>query len=123
MCIGTEVTEKGANPTRIGTGFIGSFIVLDENNQLAQRGVAGELLIGGPLAREYLKNPEKTEESFVPTPSCVPNGTTRCKRWYKTGDLVKMDADGSIVYIARKDTVRTISFCCYTSSTQAISKS
>ncbi|ESZ98619.1 nonribosomal peptide synthetase [Sclerotinia borealis F-4128] len=104
MCIGTEITEKGANPARIGSGFVGSFIVLGENNQLAQRGAAGELLIGGPLAREYLKNPEKTESSFVPTPSCVPTETTRWKRWYRTGDLVKMDVDGSIVYIARKDT-------------------
>ncbi|RAL61557.1 hypothetical protein DID88_009596 [Monilinia fructigena] len=104
MCIGTEITEKGANPAKMGSGFIGSFIVLDENNQLAQRGAVGELLIGGPLAREYLKNPEKTEASFVPTPSCVPSGATRWKRWYRTGDLVKMDADDSFLYIARKDT-------------------
>ncbi|KAB8303804.1 hypothetical protein EYC80_005178 [Monilinia laxa] len=104
MCIGTEITEKGANPAKMGSGFIGSFIVLDENNQLAQRGAVGELLIGGPLAREYLKNPEETESSFVPTPSCVPSGATRWKRWYRTGDLVKMDADGSFLYIARKDT-------------------
>ncbi|KAF7899054.1 uncharacterized protein EAF01_008267 [Botrytis porri] len=103
MCIGTEITEKGLNPARIGSGFIGSFIVLDDNDQLAQRGAAGELLIGGPLAREYLENPEKTEASFVPTPSCIPAETTRWKRWYRTGDLVKMDADGSIVYISRKD--------------------
>ncbi|KAJ8058399.1 hypothetical protein OCU04_012589 [Sclerotinia nivalis] len=104
MCIGTEITEKGANPAKIGSGFIGSFIVLDENDQLAQQGAAGELLIGGPLAREYLNNHEKTEASFVPTPSSVPTGSTRWKRWYRTGDLVKMDPDGSIVYIARKDT-------------------
>ncbi|APA06242.1 hypothetical protein sscle_01g010120 [Sclerotinia sclerotiorum 1980 UF-70] len=104
MCIGTEIIHKGVNPAKIGSGFIGSFLVLDENDQLAQRGAAGELLIGGPLAREYLRNNEKTEASFVPTPSSVPTGSTRWKRWYRTGDLVKMDADGSIVYIARKDT-------------------
>ncbi|KAI9647542.1 hypothetical protein NHQ30_003927 [Ciborinia camelliae] len=104
MCIGTEISEKGANPAKIGSGFIGGFLVMDKNNQLAQRGAVGELLIGGPLAREYLKNHEKTEASFVPTPSGVPTGTTRWKRWYRTGDLVKMDVDGSFVYIARKDT-------------------
>ncbi|KAF7885015.1 hypothetical protein EAF00_010833 [Botryotinia globosa] len=103
MCIGTEITEKDLNPARMGSGFIGSFIVLDKNGQLAQRGTAGELLIGGPLAREYLKNPGKTEASFVPTPSCIPAESTRWKRWYRTGDLAKMDADGSIVYISRKD--------------------
>ncbi|KAF7960018.1 hypothetical protein EAE96_001618 [Botrytis aclada] len=103
MCIGTEITETGLNPARIGYGFIGSFIVLDENDQLAQQGAAGELLIGGPLAREYLKDPEKTAVSFVPKPSCIPAEITRRKRWYRTGDLVKMDADGSIVYISRKD--------------------
>ncbi|TGO66628.1 hypothetical protein BOTNAR_0057g00120 [Botryotinia narcissicola] len=103
MCTATEITGKGVNPARLGFGFIGSFIVLDENDQLAQRGAAGELLIGGSLAREYLKNPEKTEASFVPTPSCIPAESTRWKRWYRTGDLVKMDTDGSIVYISRKD--------------------
>lgn len=110
MCTATEITGKGANPARLGFGFIGSFIVLDENDQLAQRGAAGELLIGGPLAREYFKNPEKTEASFVPTPSCIPAESTRWKRWYRTGDLVKMDADGSIVYISRKDAVSDIPF-------------
>ncbi|KAF7868586.1 hypothetical protein EAF04_005117 [Stromatinia cepivora] len=104
MCIGTEITEKGVNPAKIGSGFVGSFVVLDENDQLVQRGVVGELLVGGPLAREYLKNHKKTEASFVPTPSSIPTGSTRWNRWYRTGDLVKMDADGSIVYIARKDT-------------------
>lgn len=116
MCIATEITEKGANPAKIGSGFIGSFIVLNENNQLAQRGAVGELLIGGPLAREYLNNPEKTEASFVPTPSCVPFGATRWKRWYRTGDLVKMNADGSFSYIARKDTVCIISFWVHNTS-------
>ncbi|KAK6609410.1 NRPS protein [Botrytis cinerea] len=103
MCIASDITEKGLNPAKMGPGFIGSFIVLDHNDQLVQRGVAGELLIGGPLAREYLKNPEKTKASFVPTPSCIPAETTRWKRWYRTGDLVKMDVDGSIIYISRKD--------------------
>ena len=109
MCIASDITEKGLNPAKMGPGFIGSFIVLDNNDQLVQRGVAGELLIGGPLAREYLKNPEKTKASFVPTPSCIPAEMTRWKRWYRTGDLVKMDFDGSIIYISRKDEVSDIS--------------
>ncbi|KAL2812422.1 hypothetical protein BJX63DRAFT_421822 [Aspergillus granulosus] len=56
----------------------------------------GELLIAGPiLAREYFRDPVRTETSFV----CLPTG----ERVYKTGDLASMDADGVISYHGRKD--------------------
>ncbi|KAM3084248.1 hypothetical protein ACMFMG_001647 [Clarireedia jacksonii] len=104
ICIGNEVKKRGTDPSKLGSGFIGSYIVLDESGQLVQPGGVGELLIGGPhLARGYLDDREKTESSFIATPSCIPTGSTRWERWYKTGDLVRKNFDDSFSYVARKE--------------------
>jgi amino acid adenylation domain-containing protein/thioester reductase-like protein len=63
-------------------------------------GEAGELHIGGDgLARGYLNRAELTESRFVPDPF----STTPGARLYKTGDLARLAADGSIQYIGRID--------------------
>jgi amino acid adenylation domain-containing protein/thioester reductase-like protein len=104
ICIGDEIKTQGSKPAKIGSGFIGSYLILDDALELAKPGVVGELLIGGPhLARGYLNDQEKTAASFIDTPSCVPHHMTNCKTWYKTGDLVKYDGSGSFEYIGRKD--------------------
>ncbi|MCP4683645.1 MAG: AMP-binding protein, partial [Desulfobacterales bacterium] len=61
-------------------------------------GVSGELYIGGNgLAREYLNNPEKTRENFIPDPF------NKGDRLYKTGDLGRWLSDGSIEFLGRID--------------------
>ena len=47
----------------------------------------------------YYKNPEKTAEAFVQNPlnNCYP------ERVYKTGDIVKYNDFGELIYISRKD--------------------
>jgi amino acid adenylation domain-containing protein len=61
-------------------------------------GVIGELHIGGAgVARGYLNRPELTRERFIPDPF-RPGG-----RLYKTGDLVRRRADGTIVFVGRAD--------------------
>ncbi|MBL0388693.1 amino acid adenylation domain-containing protein [Tumebacillus sp. ITR2] len=62
--------------------------------------VPGELCIGGlALAREYLNQPEKTAEVFIPHPfSDDPNA-----RLYRSGDICKLLPDGTIEYLGRKD--------------------
>jgi amino acid adenylation domain-containing protein len=74
--------------------------VLDAHLQPVPIGVPGELHIGGiGLARGYLNRPELTAEKFIANPfSPVPGA-----RLYKTGDLARYLADGTIEFLGRLD--------------------
>lgn len=74
--------------------------VLKEDNTLAEPGEEGELCARGAfLASGYYDNPEKTKEVFVQNPL----NTHYPDIIYKTGDLVKYNDRGELVYITRKD--------------------
>ncbi|RAH74069.1 nonribosomal peptide synthase Pes1 [Aspergillus aculeatinus CBS 121060] len=79
----------------------------DNHDRLTPLGAVGELALEGPaLAREYLKNPSKTAETFVNEPAWIksfPSFLPAPRRIYKTGDLVKYNPDGTVHYIGRKD--------------------
>ena len=79
--------------------------VLDVNNNPVPLGVPGELYVGGAgLSRGYLNRSELTEERFINNPYA--NGADKAKgttRLYKTGDLVRWLADGSLEYLGRND--------------------
>ncbi|KAH6876441.1 hypothetical protein B0T10DRAFT_585614 [Thelonectria olida] len=99
-----------SGPSNIGRAVGGLCWVVDAANhdRLVPIGAVGELVVEGPiLAQGYLKNPQKTAESFITNPRwcdqfpCAAAGTER--RMYKTGDLVKLAEDGTIVFQGRKD--------------------
>src|SRR6185312_13427806 len=74
--------------------------LLDRQGQPVPIGVVGEIHVGGAgVARGYLNRPELTEQRFVTDPfSAEPKG-----RMYKTGDLGRWRADGTIEYLGRND--------------------
>jgi len=98
-----EVKElkDGAETVPIGRGIANTDIyVLDPEQQLVPVVTRGELYIGGDgLARCYLNRPELTAEKFVPHPFSA----TRGERLYRTGDIVRWNADGEVEYVGRVD--------------------
>lgn len=75
--------------------------ILDSQLEPMPIGVAGELHIGGEgLARGYLNRPDLTQEKFILNPFSQAPGS----RLYKTGDLARYRADGSIEFLGRVDT-------------------
>ncbi|MFK8059237.1 MAG: amino acid adenylation domain-containing protein [Polaribacter sp.] len=100
-CIAHKITYEDANKNSIPIGLpiknIQVFI-LDDELQKVPFGAVGELYIGGlGLAKGYLNDAEKTKKSFIKKPS------DNLKRIYKTGDLAKYNADGTIAFLGRKD--------------------
>src|SRR5262249_48702547 len=79
--------------------------LLDQHAQPVPIGAVGELCIGGvSLARGYLGRADLTAERFVPHPfvGIVPHAKPG-ERLYKTGDLARYRADGTIEYLGRRD--------------------
>jgi len=73
--------------------------IVDKWGAVCPVGHAGELLVASPgLAKGYLNDPVKTHQSFVHV-SC--NGERI--RFYKTGDLAMLTAEGYVEHLGRKD--------------------
>ncbi|CZT05102.1 uncharacterized protein RCO7_12008 [Rhynchosporium graminicola] len=106
-CMGNIGLDPDADETNIGTGLgVRTWITdVEDPNRLCSIGMVGELLLEGPLlARGYLNDPEKTTKAFITNPvwateQVAPPGT----KFYRTGDLVCYNEDGSLKYVGRKD--------------------
>jgi acyl-coenzyme A synthetase/AMP-(fatty) acid ligase len=95
-----EVSES-ASSIPIGRPISNTQIyILDANLQPTPIGVTGELFIGGAgVALGYLNRPELTAEGFLTDPFTEQTGA----RMYKTGDLGRWLADGTIEFLGRND--------------------
>ncbi len=97
-----ELSKQESSPFVVIGKPLGSkeAYVLDARMHLTPVSVAGELYLGGEgVARGYLNRPELTAERFVPNPFSQTAGG----RLYRTGDSVKRDSSGRILFMGRLD--------------------
>ena len=72
-------------------------IVAPESSEVLEAGAEGEIQMhGSTLTPGYFRNPEATHQAFT------------ADGWLRSGDLGRIEADGSLTYLARlKDVIRT----------------
>jgi myxalamid-type nonribosomal peptide synthetase MxaA len=74
--------------------------VLNKQQQCQPVGICGEVYVGGVgVGRGYVGDAVKTAEAFVPDPWSAARGG----RLYRTGDVGRYQADGTIEYLGRVD--------------------
>jgi amino acid adenylation domain-containing protein len=98
-CMGTtaEVDRtRKLERTSVGKPFDDvTLLLLDARGNVVPLGVVGEVYFAGRgVARRYLKRPELSSEKFV----CIDG-----QRFYRTGDLGRLAADGQLELIGRRD--------------------
>ena len=76
------------------------------HHQRTPLGGLGEIVIDSPtVAREYLKEPEKSKKAFVERPAWLSGpGVPPGRKLYKTGDIGRYSADGEFIFLGRRDT-------------------
>jgi len=96
-------TTSDQLPERVPIGQAGwntHAYVLDAGMNPVPPGVSAELYIGGDcLARGYVRQPGLTARRFVPDPFSTRPGA----RLYRTGDVARRVADGTLEYVGRVD--------------------
>lgn len=100
-----EVTELNSNIVEIGKPLDNTYlVVVDQKNKPVPVGVAGELLIGGlGVGKGYLRREDLTSERFIENPIADDFMQRHAPIMYRTGDVVRYRADGTLVYLDRLD--------------------
>ena len=77
--------------------------VVGEDGQQVADGEAGELWVSGPqLCRGYLNHPDLTANVFIENPFNITH-EEGYERVFRTGDFVRRDAEGNLLFAGRRD--------------------
>ena len=98
--------ELDRRPTSMGKAIPDTeILVLNERGQLCKPGEIGELVHRGPtVSMGYWGRQEETNKALRPNPLLSPE-LGDCERVCYSGDLVKMDEEGFLYYVGRRDTM------------------
>ncbi len=98
--------ELDRRPTSMGRAIPDTeILVLNERGERCRPGEIGELVHRGPtVSMGYWGNPAATDRVLKPNP-LLPPELGDCERVCYSGDLVKMDEDGFLYYVGRRDTM------------------
>jgi acyl-CoA ligase (AMP-forming) (exosortase A-associated) len=98
--------ELDRRPTSMGKAIPDTeILVLNEQGQLCKPGEVGELVHRGPtVSLGYWNRPEDTARALRPNP-LLPTEMGDCERVCFSGDLVRMDEEGFLYFIGRRDTM------------------
>jgi long-chain acyl-CoA synthetase len=83
-------------PGSFGIPLPGTYAAVahEDKDEFLPPGETGELVLSGPqVMREYLNKPEENAKCFF---------EYRDMRWFRTGDIVRMDEDGYFYFVERK---------------------
>ncbi|KAI0422787.1 hypothetical protein F5X98DRAFT_385736 [Xylaria grammica] len=115
--LNTKIDPVGG--AKVGRPSTGTIWLVDPSspNKLMPIGAVGEIMVEGPhLSRGYLDDTatKRTEAGFLKTiPPWLlkmhPNRTHT--RIYRSGDLGRLNHDGTITYLGRKDTILKLDGC------------
>lgn len=98
--------ELDRRPTSMGKAIPDTeVLVVNEAGERCRPGEVGELVHRGPtVSLGYWGNPEATNRVLKPNP-LLPPELGNCEKVCYSGDLVKMDTDGFLYYVGRRDTM------------------
>ncbi|KAK7749846.1 putative Hybrid PKS-NRPS biosynthetic cluster [Cytospora paraplurivora] len=101
-----EASLEGDTKISIGKTLPGYHVCLvDEAARPVPIGIPGQIAVSGPaVSAGYLNNEALTREKFLPSSVISSSGDAdpaRSSRWYLTGDMGRMSADGSLLHLGR----------------------
>jgi len=97
--------ELDRRPTSMGKAIPDTeILVLNEKGQLCKPGETGELVHRGPTVSLGWNRPEDTARALRPNPA-LPSELGDSEKVCYSGDLVKMDEEGFLYFVGRRDTM------------------